>query len=83
MFDEIRQRMQDQYQSDLQTGEHKDATPIDYLDWAKEEYDLNLNSLPCHFCGAPVSIEELDENGAYTYPDNFPFCPNCQHNNQI
>lgn len=33
---------------------------------------------PCHVCGVQISKEELDENGAYTYPDNLPYCPDHQ-----
>jgi len=37
-------------------------------------------ALPCYKCGAPIDIEILDENGAYTYPDNLPYCPDCNPN---
>lgn len=42
--------------------------------WAKE----NAVPIPCHVCGIFVSKEELDENAAYTYPDNKPYCPSHQ-----
>lgn len=31
--------------------------------------------LPCHVCGVLIDKDELDENGAYSYPDNLPHCP--------
>lgn len=34
-------------------------------------------ALPCYKCGTLIDIEILDENGAYTYPDGLPFCPDC------
>jgi len=34
-----------------------------------------VKKLPCHVCGVLIDKEELDENGAYTYPDNKPHCP--------
>jgi len=37
-------------------------------------------SLPCYKCGTLIDIDILDENGAYTYPDNLPYCPNCNPN---
>ncbi len=36
---------------------------------------LSSASLPCYVCGQLIDIEELDENAAYTYPDNRPYCP--------
>lgn len=36
------------------------------------------DSLPCHVCGTLISIEELNENAAYTYPENLPYCPDHQ-----
>jgi hypothetical protein len=36
--------------------------------------ELKEKTLPCHVCGTLITVEELDENGAYTYPDNKPYC---------
>ena len=44
----------------------------------KISFEEFVKRIPCHFCGALVSKEELEENGAYTYPDNFPYCLKCQ-----
>lgn len=38
---------------------------------------LSVYALPCYECGTLVSIEKLDEYGAYTIPENKPFCLNC------
>jgi len=31
--------------------------------------------IPCHVCGTLMMKEEVDENAAYTSPDNKPYCP--------
>lgn len=35
----------------------------------------NADKLPCHVCGVLISKDELDENGAYSYPEGLPHCP--------
>lgn len=37
----IQRRIIEMYGNDQVTGEHKDATPRDYFDWAVEEVDTN------------------------------------------
>ena len=38
---ELEQRVKDLFEQDEITGEHKDATPLDYIRWAIEEIELN------------------------------------------
>lgn len=38
---ELEQRVKDMFEQDKITGEHKDATPLDYVRWAIEEVELN------------------------------------------
>lgn len=44
----------------------------------KKLYKPNSKKLACYKCGVLLDVDELDENGAYTYPDGKPFCPDCQ-----
>ena len=41
ILDELEQRVADMFVSDLETGEHKDASPLDYVRWAIEEIEAN------------------------------------------
>jgi hypothetical protein len=52
------------------------VTPINHIDDIRAHYSMPDPSLPCHVCGTLVDKDELDENGAYTYPDNKPYCAN-------
>jgi len=36
----------------------------------------------CHICKTPICKDCLEENAAYTYPDNQPYCPSHQSNNE-
>jgi len=61
-----------------------DNMPREYL-MAKAEHwqdDYRVTDiakvLPCHVCGTFITKEELDENGAYTYPEGLPYCPDHQ-----
>jgi hypothetical protein len=38
---ELEQRVKAMLEQDEITGEHKDATPLDYVRWAIEEIELN------------------------------------------
>ena len=38
---ELEQRVKDMLGQDKITGEHEDATPLDYVRWAIEEVELN------------------------------------------
>ena len=38
---DLEQRVKDMVEQDKITGEHKDATPLDYIRWAIEEVELN------------------------------------------
>ena len=44
--------------------------------------ETSPNQLPCHVCGTMIDVDELNENAAYTYPDNKPFCPAHQPDNE-
>lgn len=44
-LEEIAQRMLDMTDNDKETGEHKNATPLEYLEWAIEEYKENQAEL--------------------------------------
>jgi hypothetical protein len=41
ILDELEQRVSDMYVSDLSTGEHKGASPLDYVRWAIQEIEAN------------------------------------------
>ncbi len=36
----------------------------------------------CHACQAAICKDCLQENAAYTYPDNLPYCPAHQPENE-
>jgi hypothetical protein len=38
---ELERRVKDMVEQDKTTGEHQDATPLDYVQWAIEEIELN------------------------------------------
>jgi len=38
---ELEQRVKDMVEADKQSGEHNDATPLDYVRWAIQEIENN------------------------------------------
>lgn len=62
--------------------DESEAEHIETLDIQVEAVEpvsvTSPDSLPCHVCGTQISVEELNENAAYTYPDNLPYCPDHQ-----
>ena len=40
-MNELEQRVKDMVEQDQITGEHQDATPLDYVRWAIEEVEEN------------------------------------------
>ena len=41
MAQDLEQRVKDMLACDKLTGEHKDATPLDYVRWSIEEFEAN------------------------------------------
>lgn len=42
ILNDLEQRVKDMLETDKQTGEHPDATALDYVRWAIEEIENNI-----------------------------------------
>jgi len=42
ILNDLEQRVKDMLETDKQTGEHSDATPLDYVRWAIQEIENNI-----------------------------------------